>query len=186
MTRDYPLTLAVLIAVIMSSTLVNDVWGRTFFQWQMKQRGIDLTVGRAEQLCMQLHMRDLVSSDVTFVESSASLSEVSAVLKKGAPVYIGGQEGQEFLGSITFEDLQGAADEGVQAVSIARSVPTLQENDNLAVAIAMTGSHEVGSFPVLSEDEEQRIIGFVTVKKIMNAYQGVLDRIAREDHSFLE
>jgi predicted transcriptional regulator len=152
----------------------------------MKQRGIDLTVGRAEHLCMQLRMRDLVSSDITIVDASASLSEISAALKKGAPVYVGGKDDKKFRGSITLEDLQGAENKDVQAEDLAHSVPVMQESDNLTIAIAMTGSHEVGAFPILSEHEDQRVIGFVSVKKIMNAYQGVLDRIVREDHSFLE
>jgi len=185
MTRDYPLTLAVLIAVIMSSTLVNDVWGRTFFQWQMKQRGIDLTVGRAEQLCMQLHMEDIMSTNITVISATADLNDISAALKKGAPVYVTDLDGQSFFGVITFEDLHEVDKEQTQAAGLARSVPTMLESDNLATAIAMTSSQDVVSFPVLSDPEERGIAGFVTVKKIMNAYQGVLDRVVREDHSFL-
>ncbi len=108
-----------------------------------------------------------------------------AALKKGAPVYVMDLDGQSFSGVITFEDLHEVGNEQTQAAELARSVPTMLESDNLATAIAMTSSQDVVSFPVLSGHEERGIAGFVTVKKIMNAYQGVLDRVVREDHSFL-
>ncbi len=185
MTRDYPLTLAVLVAVIVSSTLVNDVWGRTFFQWQMKQRGIDLTVGRTEQLCRQLRIENLMSVAFTVVSGTASLAEISAALEKGAPVYVTGDGGQPFSGLITFEMIRDADNEEIRAADLARPVPTMQTSDSLATAIALTRSQDSVLFPVLSDDEHHQIVGVVSMKKIMNAYQSVLDRVGREDHSFL-
>lgn len=186
MTGDYPLTLAVLIGVIMSSILVNDVWGRTFFQWQLQQRGIDLTTGHAERLCMQLQMIDLMSTDMTILPATATTVEITAALQKGGPIYVRGEDGRTFSGAISFADLHKPENGQSAAGKLARMVPYLKQSDNLARAIAICNTHDAIAFPILSDTEEPDIVGFVTVKRIMNAYQSVLDRVAREEHSFTE
>ena len=65
-------------------------------------------------------------------------------------------------------------------------VPTPDENDSIVAAIALANAEDSTSFPVLSADEGGKVVGFVTVKRIMSAYQEILDRVAKEEHSFAE
>jgi len=184
MTGDYALTLAVMLATITSSIIVNDVWGRTFFRWQLEKRGIDLSFGQAEQLASQLRMRELMSRDVTVVDASARRPELADALRKGAPVYVLGEDGT-FAGMIDWQSISDADTEAT-AGELAGHVPTLSTDDDLVRAIALSGSERATAFPVMEQGEAGTIAGFVTVKKIMNAYQGVLDRVVREERSFIE
>ncbi len=185
MTGDYPLTLAVMLAVIISSILVNDVWGRSFFQWQLQRRGVDLIAGSVEQLGMQLRMNQLMSRKVKTLSAGADRAEVIDALHGGAPVYVLDDD-QSCLGAISALSLLQSDSESVTAADLAESLPTLTINDNLITAIALSGAHDAISFPVLSDDDKGKVIGFVTVKRIMSAYQGLLDRVAKEEHSFTD
>jgi len=184
MTGDYALTLAVMLATITSSILVNDVWGRTFFRWQLERRGIDLSFGQAEQLASQLRMRELMSRDVTVVAATARRNDLAEALRKGAPVYVLGEDGA-FAGMIDWQSISDA-DTDATAGELAVHVPSLSADDDLVRAIALSGSERATAFPVMEPGDGGTIAGFVTVKKIMNAYQGVLDRVVREERSFIE
>jgi len=39
---------------------------------------------------------------------------------------------------------------------------------------------------VLSADQGGKVVGFVTVRRIMSTYQEIPDRVAKEEHSFTE
>jgi len=185
MTGDYPLTLAVMLAVIISSILVNDVWGRSYFQWQLQCRGVDLIAGSVEQLGMQLRMNQLMSTKVTILSAAADRAEVVDALHGAAAVYVLDDD-QSCLGAISVIGLLQRPTEPVTAADLAESVPTLSVNDDLITAIALSDAHDAISFPVLSDDGKGKVIGFVTVKRIMSAYQGLLDRVAKEEHSFTD
>jgi len=182
MTGDYALTLAVMLATITSSILVNDVWGRTFFRWQLERRGIELSFGQAEQLAGQLRMAELMSRDVALVALSATRDEIAEALGKGAPVYVVDDKGR-FAGMIGWEGLWGAGSDAT-AADIAEQVAVLSVDDDLVRAITLSGLERATAFPVVPPGDEGGVAGFVTVKKIMNAYQGVLDRVVREERSF--
>lgn len=182
MTGDYALTMAVMLATIISSILVNDAWGRTFFQWQLGARGIDLSFGHTEQLAKQVLMGDLMSRDVTLLPDSSGREEIVAALGRDGPVYVVRGENEEFVGVITYDALLKAGDADVGAGELAQSVGALGVTDDLVTAIARTSAEEATAFPVVAA--EGGVAGYVTVKKIMNAYQGILDRVVREERSF--
>lgn len=181
MTGDYALTLAVMLATIISSVLVNDVWGRTFFQWQMQERGVDLTRGHTEQLAMQESVSDLMRRKVTVLPESAGRNEVLAALRAGAPVYVVDGD-RRYVGAIGCDAVLQSGDAQPTAGQLAHSAPALRVGDTLAAAVVRSGLEDVTAFPVLSGDGE--VAGFVTVKQLLAAYHGILDRVAREERSF--
>jgi len=186
MTGDYPLTLAVMLAVITSSILVNDVWGRSFFQWQLQSRGVDLIHGSVEQLGMQLRMEQLMSATVTTLSSAATLEQVRTAVDGEREVYVLDDNDQSLLGSVPVKKLLQAHDAELFAADLVEPLPTLISSDNLVTAIALCNTCDAVSFPVLSDDDSGKVIGCVTVKRIMYAYQGLLNRVAKEEHSFTD
>ncbi|NOX69087.1 MAG: chloride channel protein [Gammaproteobacteria bacterium] len=186
MTGDYPLTLAVMLAVITSSILVNDVWGRSYFQWQLQCRGVDLIHGSVEQLGMQLRMEQLMSTPVTTLSSVATLEQILTAFDGEKEVYVLDDNDQSLLGSIPIRKLLQAHDGKMTAADFAESLPTLKISDDLVTAIALCNACDATSFPVVSDDDSGKVIGCVTVKRIMYAYQGLLDRVAKEEHSFTD
>lgn len=183
MTGDYALTLAVMLATIISSVLVNDVWGRTFFQWQMAERGVDLTLGHTEQLAMQVRVDDLMRRDPVLLPGTATGSEALTALRAGTPVYVVDAEDGTYLGALDHEAVLQTGSDRLTAAELAVPAPSLRSGDDLASAVARCGSDSAVALPVLS-DEDRTVAGYVTVKRIMNAYQGILDRVAREERSF--
>ncbi|HZD51599.1 MAG TPA: chloride channel protein [Woeseiaceae bacterium] len=182
MTGDYALTLAVLLATIISSVLVNDFWGRTFFQWQMEERGIDLTSGHIEQLARQVRVGELVRREVQLLPDNVKGREALAALKAGVPVYVVAAADQRYVGTLNYDALLHTDLAKATATDLARTAPALRASDTLASAVTKSGLEEAIAFPVLSDDDT--VIGFVTVRQIMNAWQGILDRVAREERSF--
>lgn len=183
MTGDYALTLAVLLATIISSVLVNDLWGRTFFQWQMEQRGIDLTLGHTEQLARQARIGELMQKEFVRLPATATRKEAIAALKKGHPVCVVSPHDGHYMGLLSEGALLRSEGEALTAAALARAAPALEEDDTLASAVARSGQETVTVFPVLASGS-QKLTGVVSVKQLLNAYQGILDRVAREERSF--
>jgi CIC family chloride channel protein len=59
LTGNYPVTLAVMLATVLSSVIVNDLWGHSFFSWLLSRRGIDLRMRRVDALLQQERLEHL-------------------------------------------------------------------------------------------------------------------------------
>src|SRR5690606_36790330 len=69
LTGDYEVTVAVMVAVVISSLITQAVVGRSIFQWQLDDRGVAYVLDPAQILLRRIRMRGLMRG--TF--SAASL-----------------------------------------------------------------------------------------------------------------
>lgn len=149
----------------------------------MQERGVDLTLGHTEQLAMQVRVDELMRRDVTLLPGTASRSDALAALRAGTPAYVVDADDETCLGALSYDAVLEPGSEQLTAAELAVPTPSLRCGDNLVSAVARCGSASSIAFPVLS-DEDGKVAGSVTIKRIMNAYQGILDRVAREERSF--
>ncbi|HZW58837.1 MAG TPA: chloride channel protein, partial [Woeseiaceae bacterium] len=183
MTGDYPLTLAVMVAAITSSILVNDVWGRSFFSWQLQSRGVDLTRSQTERLMSNVRVDHLMNREFAKIADDADRAQAADALRRGEPVYVVDEHGA-YRGALTHTELNGMTGDTATAGSAARAWQALHESDSLAAAMTLVKGSRQMSIPVLADDEHGRLVGHVSPATLLDAYRGVLDRVAREERSF--
>ena len=84
LTGDYAVTVAVMVAVVIASVITQQTRARSFFRWQLDDRGIDLDGGPEGRLLGDIRAVDVMSTDYAAVPASAGMREVRERLTYGA------------------------------------------------------------------------------------------------------
>ncbi|MBT3361656.1 MAG: chloride channel protein [Rhodospirillales bacterium] len=189
MTSDYGLTVAVMVAVVISSIVTKQITGHSFFTWQLARRGLDLRSGFESALLRDLRVRDVMVIECARIGPEVRLPEIRKLLP-GAP---GGEifvvdDDDALVGTITLSDLAGFAfDEDVDDLVTASDVARLHPH-----VIAITDDLE-HAMEVFSNCGEQRIAvvdsidslifhGCVHERDVFAAYNRALVENRREEH----
>jgi len=106
MTGDYDITVGVMVAAAVSSTVMQSgPWG-SFFRWQLANRSINITTGRDISLLMTHQIKELVTDRYSIAKVSDKPLELQAQLgreRKRIAILVD-DEGQ-FVGSVTLAAL---------------------------------------------------------------------------------
>ena len=188
MTSDYALTIAVMIATAVASIITQQLFGRSFFQWQLERRGITLGGGREVGLLRALEVTGFADKKVESVSPDTPLAQVRSRLS-AAPwslLVVNDAEGR-LEGLIGFPDLGELAfdrdrDGELRAADVMHKAGySLVSSDNLQAAVqAFTSSGEV-HLPVINNREERRFIGMVHEHEVMAAYHKTLVQARKEE-----
>jgi len=80
MTRDYDMTVAVMVAAAVSTTVMQSgPWG-SFFRWQLASRSVNITTGRDISLLMTHQVKDLISDRYSVANQAIELLPLQAQL----------------------------------------------------------------------------------------------------------
>lgn len=188
LTGGYELTIAVMIATVISSQLMRALTGHSFFTWQLAQRGIELTGGREERVLRARRIWELVKLDLIKIAPEASMEDVRHALQDSryGEVFVVDPK-DRLIGTITLKDLAERAfdtsqDDGQNAGSIARSNPPVAycEDDLEAAMWLMEGCGEE-HIAVVDDKETRHLVGVLHERDLMAAYhRAVLE--TRRDH----
>ncbi|MHA1108965.1 MAG: chloride channel protein, partial [Alphaproteobacteria bacterium] len=128
-TGDYTVSMAVMVAVVIASVITQQVHRRSFFTWQLEQRGLNLSGGREAGLLSDLKISDVMKREFTSVPPSMHLHEMREVLQAAphALLFVVNDDGT-LHGTVTLADLADAAfdtsmDALINAADVARTHP---------------------------------------------------------------
>jgi chloride channel protein, CIC family len=189
MTGDYALMLGVMVAVVISSEITEQVYGRSFFSLQLKQRGIDLRGGFEAEIMHTIRVSEVLAKDSELVSPDVGLSDLRVMLQnsKTGEIYVVRDDGALF-GSITLADLQDVAfdktiDDLLCAGDVTRTQPTvLCGEDDLEAALAMLAETEDDRIAVVTDRDAMVFRGTVTHADVMAAYNKALLKTRHEEH----
>lgn len=183
LTGDYTLTIAVMVSVSLASIITDQVQGKSFFTWQLANRGIQLKGGREMGLLKAIHVSDVMKHDQVVVDPSAGIEQVADALSEARygeifVVSIGG----ELLGMITLADLAHVHDPAhpevttdMTALEIARKhPPVLEMNDDISAAMREMDMVGESHLPVIASRDTPMLVGFVHEHDVMLAYHRAL------------
>ncbi len=181
LTGDYGLTIAVMVAIAVSSVVTQQVPGKSFFHWQLERRGIDIRRDRAADLLRTIVVREVMNQTVQRVPRDMQLDGIRDLLRldpHGA-FFVVDDDGR-LCGALTFDDLGDVAfDTGVgaliNAADIARSeVPAVHADDGLERALDLMAEGGTEHLPVIDGDDSRRVIGVIHHKDIVIAHNRAL------------
>lgn len=152
LTQSYEYAVAAMIAVMVCNLLTNRLFGNSFFDRQLLDRGIDLLKGREAIALNQQVVGPFVSQGYVRAEPSVTGSELREEMRKRGhtEAYIIKSDGQ-FLGKISIYEVIEAADNNINDFVDTRPL-TLYSHNSLAEAM-ITVSQFVGeSLPVVNAE----------------------------------
>lgn len=189
LTNNYALTMAVMIAVMIATVLLQQFFKPSFFVWQLERRGIDLK-GQFEQTLLQnLSVGDLMNDKILTVKPSDPLKEIRLLLRSfnDHKLYMV-DEDQHLLGTITLNDLgplvfDTQQDETTYAQDVANTnPPMLTPDDHLAFAEELMDQSGSQIIPVVQDGESKLLLGAVEQRDVLNAHTSALVRVHDEEH----
>ena len=188
LTGDYEITIAVMIGTAVASLVTQQVFGHSFFTWQLTCRGLDLKDGRSQTLLQSIRVAAVMKPDFSAVSPSALMIEVRDALQKSryAEIFVVDDEGS-LHGTITLPDLfDSAFDTELDAVINAEDVvrhnpPVLTPEDTLDDALSVMDAADEEHIAVVHDKSSMIVAGFVHKLDVVTAYnQAVLKARAEE------
>jgi CIC family chloride channel protein len=182
MTGDYEMAIALMVGVVLSTTLSQVVLGRSLFTWQLERRGVSLHGGREIGLLKQIRVADVMKDDYTAVGPDADLYEIGDKLADARWGELFVVDGDGCLVGVinmadmaTAEQAPGEGDAPRTAADIARrDPPMLQADEELREAIGFIDRAGESHLPVVDTRERRFVVGFVHEHDVLLAYHRAL------------
>ncbi|WP_421708541.1 chloride channel protein [Algihabitans sp.] len=187
LTGDYEITIALMVATAIASVVVKGTFGRSFFQWQLAQRDVDVGRGQEATLLAQTKVRSLLDRSYAAVAPDSPLEEIKRELARApcSELLVVDGEGA-LIGVITFTDIAAVAFDGevheeLTAAKLARNAPLLTAEEDLQEAVRVFVGSGEPHLAVVDSREDRRLLGLVHEHEVMAAYQRVLARARAEE-----
>ena len=189
LTGDYQITVAVMVATSVATVIVQGVLGRSFFHWQLENRGLNLRGGRARHLLQTLTVRDVMVEDFETIPERTTIAEIKSMfarLPHGTFVVVDGLE--NLVGAISFTDLKHIGfDTSLDALINARDVAHTQApapliGDTLEEVLAVMDVSGEEHLAVVASTDDRRVLGIVHQGDVLRAYNRALLQAQAEEH----
>ena len=181
-TGNFPVTVAVLVGVVIASTLVRLTFGYSFSTWRFHQRGIGIRGAHDVGWLADLTARRLMRADPKLVAESAPLAEILAKYPPGSgkTVFVVSDTGT-FLGTLDLAGAHEAAAGEAPDRRVARDFAVHPDLfvlpfENVRTALARFEEREVETLPVVASGSDRSVIGYLTEQYALRRYNQELER----------
>lgn len=189
MTSNYALTLGVMLAVVASSEITHHFFGRSFFNNQLKRRGVDVKEGFETEIMKSIRVSEVYSEDGESILMKECLQDVRIKLQQSplGEIFVLRDTG-ELYGTVTLADLSDSAfdhgfDDLITASDVARlHPPVLTVSDDLETALAVMRDTGEEHIAVVDNTSSMAFVGCVHQREVMAAYNRMLLQTRHEEH----
>lgn len=193
-TGDYKLSLAVMLAIVVSTEITHHFFGGSFFSETLKRRNIDLKDGFEREVLDTIKVRHILDHGSNVAAETISVeTPIDEIRDKLSHSTTGElfvvQPTGELFGTITLHDcgetlFDSECSELVRAADIARPhPPVLNEGDNLGVAMRVMRESGEDHIAVLRDPHTKVFTGCVHHRDVMTAYNRALLKVRHEEHN---
>jgi len=183
MTGNYQILPPLMVTCVITVVLVRWISKPSIYTLKLLRRGIDIEKYTEVDLMDSITVSEAMIKDVIAVNESETVRDVGLKIKKtnhrGFPVI--SKDGR-LVGMVTRQDINKAlqsedADSAVQKV-MTKDIVVCFPNESLKTALNRMARRNIGRIPVVEKEKCEKIIGILTRKSIINAYNYSLDRIS--------
>lgn len=176
MTKDYHFILPLMLAVVISTTIVQWRLKGSIQAKHLEEDGFQLSSGRNVNILKSILVKDVMRPDVFIVPASLPVpSLISQLVEKPYNVVYITNPQNKIIGVITDNEIRPIITEYdtlskmLVASDIAiPNVATVNENDNLEYVFKLLGNSSIHQFPVT--DNSGKIIGTIKRRDVIAAY----------------
>jgi CIC family chloride channel protein len=182
LTRSYDLTVAAMVAVVISNLIAFRLFGRSFFDVQLKTRGFDLSFGRDKAILGSRLVRHYMTDVCITLPPSTTIAELRRrlVAEARSEAIVVHPDGQ-YLGRVLLQE------------ALARSDPTPIEavmreggvrfNEDTTVWEAMTRMRDfIGEAVPVVSSSDGRFLGVCPEAAVIEAYVDAAHELRREEN----
>ncbi|HBQ23614.1 MAG: chloride channel protein [SAR116 cluster bacterium] len=183
LTGNYAMAISAMAAVALSTAVTSRIFGRSFYDRQIFDRGIDLSRGREHARLASRSIRGCLVEGIPVMDPSTSQADVVARLS-GSPWhdFFLVKDGK-LCGMISRHRLDHQSDQPVDSLIVEYSTYFVA-SQSIAEAMVMLEYFAGSAIPVLDNDEET-LVGFVTEGSVVAGYLDVAGQVQREEHALL-
>lgn len=181
LTGDYLMILPLMLTCGIATIVAQHIKRTSIYNLKLLRRGVHLELGRDVALLNELEVRDAMTTQLVTIDPNAparaAMDLAGETTHHGFPLV---DADGVLHGIVTTDDLQQAAADGrlddpVTTIATHRLVVAFPD-ETLNDALRKLGMHHVGRVPVVSREDHSRILGIITDKDIVSAYNHALIR----------
>lgn len=181
-TGNFPVTMGVLVAVVIASTIMRLTFGYSFSTWRFHLRGIPITGAHDVGWIADLTVNRVMRSDPVIVPAHVPLLKLREIAPLGSAkrVFIVDNEmryrGIVNMATVHDPDITVAA-ASLVASDLARGAGIyLQPKENLRVALGRFETVEMETLPVINNVTDMQVVGYLTEAYALRRYTTELER----------
>ncbi|HEX7775532.1 MAG TPA: chloride channel protein [Parvibaculum sp.] len=181
-TGNFPVTMGVLVAVVMASTIVRLAFGYSFSTWRFHLRGLPIAGAHDIGWIADLIVGRMMRADPVTVPVGMPLAQLRAKVPLGASKHVfaveesGRYRGIVDMATVHDPDLTDAAASLVAGDLAQGRGFYLLRNENIRVALKRFEVSETETLPVLDNLEDLRVVGYLTEAYAFRRYTQELER----------
>ncbi len=177
LTMSYEYAIAALVSTMVAVMISNSLYGHSFFDKQLEQRGIDLSQGRGNLELMLKKIEAIVSQDYLVVSVNEKVSSVIKKMSQGnnSEAYCLDKNGK-FLGKCKLAEIASAVKSRTIAGFLEKEPVSIKLDASILQAIEVASTFVGESIPVISRSDG-KLAGVVTEADIFQAYMSTQVRI---------
>ena len=178
LTGSYQLALCVMLSVMSCILITSLVFGHSYFDRQLLDRGIDVTKGRGQIEMTETSVISVMSQAYLKIDPSSSNKEIAARLiqAKTTEGYITSQT-NELIGKISLVDVTKALVDKSEAVMFDEHPIFIKHDASLQQAIEIASEFVGEGIPII-DTRTKKLLGVVSESDLFRLYLSLQTKIA--------
>jgi len=189
LTRNYELTTAVMISVVFSNVVAYRWFGRSWFDRQLRDRGIDLAAGRDRAVLQHKRITSYLSSDAVVIDGMQSIVEATnELLTKNKQECIVIDKSLRLVGKLKLSDillLQKRGESKLASCAEHADRDTLRLQSDLSVWSAIDEMQDFSGEIVPIIDQDGLYMGVIYHSALLTAYLKTSANLRAEENAVL-
>ena len=167
-----------MLSCILATVFAGMLKKESIYTLKLVRRGIDIREGKEVNVLKSMSVKDVMSHRVETIKEGSSLAEMTDLISKSRfnsfPVV---NADNKLAGILSFIDYSEAIyDEDLKHLVVAKdlasaNVVTVSSDDNLYTALEKISRRDFSTMPVVSPDDPAAIVGIVSRRDIIGAYE---------------
>ncbi|MBF0109701.1 MAG: chloride channel protein [Magnetococcales bacterium] len=182
LTGDYRIMLALMVASIVATLLINQIYRESVYTKTLKRKKIDLRQGREANLLRNISVGSIMRKDFETVLETRNMRQFKDKLRRSHnDCFVVVDAAGRFKGIVSFQDIRKVAfEEGwFDDLALLRDIPlsdpvTIKPNENLYDALLRFEANNIEQLTVVASDDPGQVIGLLSNQDMIRAYNMAL------------
>ncbi len=189
LTGDYRLSIAVMVAVAVTTIITKQLLDRSIFQVQLMRRNIDVRESRAMRFLKYRQVRGIMDRDFIEIPFETNMTDLRHIVSQHNhdKFVVINPDNQSFVGRLDYADLRphlfGNTDEDPALAGnlVHSDGPVIFPDSSLKSALSIMTEAEVECLPVIDTATETRLVGLLHYQDLLREYNAALLKLEESD-----
>jgi len=182
LTRSYEITVAAMVAIVFANLTAYNWYGRSLYDYQLKVRGIDLSMGRERAYLLHHKVAEHVTESLPVVRQTSDLGALRLQMSENSSATaVIVDDDNRYLGQIFQHQLHELDDEATIGSIKLQQGSIFTENTSIWEAMEIMRSY-FGEAIAVVDSASGLYLGAVAEAVVINAYLDAAEELRREEY----